>query len=533
MASEARAPGTGPADPGEVQVRRALLSVSDKRGVVDFARGLTELGVEIVSTGGTAAELVAGGVDIRPVEDYTGFPEMLDGRVKTLHPRIHAGLLAVRSDQAHVDTLNEHQIEPIDLVCVNLYPFERVAGRRGVEEHEVIENIDVGGPTLIRAAAKNRDFSAVVVSPESYDAVLDELRGSDCRLSGRTRESLALEAFAYTARYDTSIARWFAEREDDFPAQHTTMFEKVLDLPYGENPHQRAAYYAEVGARTHLLSMISKLHGKELSFNNLLDLDSGRRLVDEFELPAAAIIKHNNPCGVAVGAHLEDAFELALATDRQSAYGGVFCFNRPVEHGLAERLAEMFVEVVFAPGYDDDALELLRAKPNVRLLENQERRRPAVSEHDMRRVRGGILVQDHDSGLEARGDMQVVTSRAPTEEEWGEMVFAMRVCKHVRSNAIVLSKGLSTAGVGAGQMSRVDSVRLAVEKAGLADIDLTGAAMASDAFFPFADGPRTAIAAGIRAVIQPGGSQRDASVIDACDEAGVAMVFTARRHFSH
>jgi phosphoribosylaminoimidazolecarboxamide formyltransferase / IMP cyclohydrolase len=532
MASETKG-GVDPVAPGEVKVRRALLSVSDKRGLVDFARGLAELGVEIVSTGGTAKELQDQGIAIRPVEDYTGFPEILDGRVKTLHPRIHAGLLAVRSDDDHVSTLNEHEIEPIDLVCVNLYPFERVSTRRGVEDHEVIENIDVGGPTLIRAAAKNHDFAAVVVTPESYDAVLDELRGSDGMLSGRTRESLALEAFAYTARYDTAIARWFGEREDDFPTQYTMSLEKVLDLPYGENPHQRAALYAEVGARTTLLSMVSKLHGKELSFNNLLDLDSGRRLVDEFELPAVAIIKHNNPCGVAVGAHPDDAFELALATDRQSAYGGIVCLNRGVERALAHRLNSMFLEAVLAPGFSDEALEILQAKPDLRLLENQERRRSPITEHDMKRVRGGLLVQDRDTGLESREEMRAVTQRKPSEEEWGELIFAMRVCKHVRSNAIVMSKGLATAGVGAGQMSRVDSVRIAIDKAGHADIDLTGAVMASDAFFPFADGPETAIEAGIKAIIQPGGSRRDAEVVEACDKAEVAMVFTARRHFRH
>ncbi|MBN1530976.1 MAG: bifunctional phosphoribosylaminoimidazolecarboxamide formyltransferase/IMP cyclohydrolase [Thermoleophilaceae bacterium] len=532
MASETK-DGVDPVAPGEVKVRRALLSVSDKRGLVDFARGLADLGVEIVSTGGTAKELEAEGIPIRPVEDYTGFPEILDGRVKTLHPRIYAGLLAVRSSDEHVATLSEHEIEPIDLVCVNLYPFERVSSRRGAEDHEIIENIDIGGPTLIRAAAKNHDFAAVVVTPESYDAVLDELRNSDAMLSGRTRESLALEAFAYTARYDTAIARWFAEREDDFPSQYTMSLEKVLDLPYGENPHQRAAFYAEVGTRTHLLSMVSKLHGKELSFNNLLDLDSGRRLVDEFELPAVAIIKHNNPCGVAVGAHPDDAFELALATDRQSAFGGIVCLNRPVERALAQRLNSMFLEAVLAPGFSEEALEVLQAKPDLRLLENQERRRSPITEHDMKRVRGGVLVQDRDSGLESREEMRAVTQRTPSEEEWGELVFAMRVCKHVGSNAIVMSKGLATAGIGAGQMSRVDSVRIAIEKAGQAEIELTGAVMASDAFFPFADGPAAAIEAGVRAIIQPGGSKRDADVVEACDRAGVAMVFTARRHFRH
>src|SRR5918994_2612229 len=498
--AEPQPPAAEATAPGDVRIRRALLSASDKRGLVEFARGLSDLGVEIVSTGGTAHELEAEGIESRPVEDYTGFPEILDGRVKTLNPRIYAGLLAVRSDDEHVGTLNEHGVDPIDLVCVNLYPFERVSGRRGVEDDEVIENVDVGGPTLIRAAAKNHAFAAVVVTPESYDA---------------------------------AIARWFAEREEDFPAQYTRSFEKVLDLAYGENPHQRAAYYAETGARTHLMSMVSKLHGKELSFNNLLDLDAGRRIVDDFELPAVAIIKHNNPCGAAVGAGVNEAFDKALATDPQSAFGGVFCFNRRVDRALAEKLAGMFVEAVLAPGYDEDALELLQEKPNVRLLENQERRTIPVTEHDVKRVRGGILVQDRDTGMEDREAMQVATTRKPTEEEWGELLFGMRVCKQVRSNAIVLSGGLGTLGVGAGQMSRVDSVRIAIDKARAAGRSLEGAAMASDAFFPFPDGPQAAIEAGVRAIIQPGGSQRDHEVVDACDAAGVAMVFTARRHFRH
>ena len=526
-------PAAGVVAPGEVRIRRALLSVSDKRGLVEFARGLATLGVELVSTGGTARELAADGIETRPVEDYTGFPEILDGRVKTLNPRIYAGLLAVRSDDDHVETLREHSVDPIDLVCVNLYPFERVAGLRGVEEDEVIENIDIGGPALIRAAAKNHAFSAVVVTPESYDAVLAELEGSEGMLSLRTRQSLAMEAFAYTARYDAAIARWFAEREGDFPAQFTRSYEKVLDLTYGENPHQRAAYYAEAGARTHLMSMVSKLHGRELSFNNLLDLDSGRRLVEDFELPAAAIIKHNNPCGAAVGASVGEAFDKALATDPQSAFGGVFCFNRPVDRALAEKLHELFIEVVFAPGYDEDAFEVLSQKPNVRLLENQERRTVPIAEPDLKRVRGGILIQDRDSGLEEREIMEVATEAKPTEEQWGELQFAMRVCKHVRSNAIVLSGGLGTVGIGAGQMSRVDSVRLAVDKARAAELPLEGSVLASDAFFPFADGPQLAIDAGVRAIIQPGGSQRDQEVIDACDAAGIAMVFTARRHFRH
>jgi len=519
--------------PAGVRVRRALLTVSDKRGLVEFARGLTELGVELLSTGGTARELEAGGVGSRSVEDYTGFPEILDGRVKTLNPRIYAGLLAVRSSIEHVETLNEHAVEPIDLVCVNLYPFERVSSRRGVPDDEVIENIDIGGPTLIRAAAKNHPYAAVVVSPESYDAVLAELRESEGLLSGRTREALALEAFSYTARYDSAVARWFADREDDFPAQYSTSFEKVLDLTYGENPHQRAAYYAEAGARTHLLSMVAKLHGKELSFNNLLDLDAGRRLVGDFELPAAAIIKHGGPCGCAVGGDLEEAFDKALATDRVSAFGGVFCFNRRIEPRLAEKLNAMFVELVFAPGYEEDALEVLMRKPNVRLLEDSERRRSPITEHDFKRVRGGILVQDRDTSLEVREEIRVVTRRKPSEAEWGEMLFAMRACKHVRSNAIVLARDLATVGIGAGQTSRVDSVRIAIDKARAAELPLEGAVLASDAFFPFADGPQAAIEAGVTAIIQPGGSQRDGEVIDACDAAGVSMAFTARRHFRH
>ena len=526
--AEAQAPGV--VQPGEVQVRRALLSVSDKRGLVDFARGLVQLGVEIVSTGGTARELAEAGIETRAVDDYTGFPEILDGRVKTLNPKIYAGLLAVRSSEAHMRTIDEHGIEPIDLVCVNLYPFERTAARRGVEDAEVIENIDIGGPTLIRAAAKNHAFSAVVVSPESYDAILDELQSSDGRLSQQTRQALALDAFAYTARYDTAIARWFGEREEEFPSLYVRAYEKVLDLSYGENPHQRAAYYAQAGARTDLLSMVSKLHGKALSFNNLLDLDSGRKLVDEFEVPACVIIKHNNPCGCAVGGGADEAFRKALAGDPMSAFGGVVCFNRKVDRYTAEAVHELFVELIFAPGYDDAALEILQQKKNIRILDNQERRDWPVSEHDIKRVRGGILIQHRDEDMEMRDEMQVVTKRKPTEQEWGELLFAWKVAKHVRSNAIVLSKGLATVGVGAGQMSRVDSVRIAIEKA---EQPLEGAAMASDAFFPFADGPQLGIDTGVRAIIQPGGSQRDHEVVDACDAADVAMVFTSRRHFRH
>jgi phosphoribosylaminoimidazolecarboxamide formyltransferase/IMP cyclohydrolase len=520
-------------EPGDVKVERALLSVSDKRGLVEFARALTELGVEIVSTGGTAAELKGAGIETRAIEDYTGFPEILDGRVKTLHPSIYAGLLAVRSNAEHRETLAEHRIEPIDLVCVNLYPFERTAAHRGVSDDEVIEQIDIGGPTLIRAAAKNHAFVGVVVRPESYDAVIEELRELDGRISAQTRRTLATDAFGLTARYDAAISRWFAEREEDFPQHLVAAFEKVVDLSYGENPHQRAAYYEEAGVRTHLLARTVKLHGKELSFNNLLDLDSGRRLLREFELPAATIVKHNNPCGAAVAETLEEAYDKAIACDPESAFGGVVVLNRRVDAELAQKLNENFVELLFAPGYGEGALEILQSKPNVRIIDDSERRKIIVGERDLRRVMGGLLVQDRDGDLQERSTMDVVSARKPSEEEWGDLLFAWKVCKHVRSNAIVIAKDLATIGIGAGQMSRIDSVRLAVAKARREEAPLGGSALASDAFFPFADGPEVAIEAGVRAIIQPGGSVRDAEVIEACDRAGIAMVFTGRRHFRH
>ncbi|GAC1493454.1 MAG: bifunctional phosphoribosylaminoimidazolecarboxamide formyltransferase/IMP cyclohydrolase [Solirubrobacteraceae bacterium] len=516
---------------GAVAVRRALLSVSDKRGIVDFARGLADLGVELISTGGTARELEKAGVSVRSIEDFTGFPEIMDGRVKTLHPRLYAGLLAVRSDSAHMRQAAEHGIEFVDLVCVNLYPFEREAARRDATEGDVIENIDIGGPTMIRAAAKNHAHAAVVVTPESYDAVLDELRVSAGALSLATRASLAAEAFAYTARYDTAIARWFAEKDEDFPALHVSAYEKVLDLPYGENPHQRAAYYTEVGARSHVLSMVRQLHGKQLSFNNLLDLDAARRLLAEFDGRAACVIvKHNNPCGCALGIDGLDAYRKAFDCDPLSAFGGVIAINTRVDRELAEALSAQFIEVLIAPGFDEQALEILGAKPNTRLLENGERRVVAAVP-EVRQVMGGMLLQDRDIVLEERDSMEVVTARAPTEHEWSDMLFAWRICKHVRSNAIVLARDGASAGIGAGQMSRVDSVRLSLEKARLES--LAGCVLASDAFFPFADGPELAIEAGITAIIQPGGSRRDSEVFVAADKAGVAMVTTARRHFRH
>jgi phosphoribosylaminoimidazolecarboxamide formyltransferase/IMP cyclohydrolase len=530
----------------EVRVARALLSVSDKTGIVEFARGLQALGVEIISTGGTATALSDAGLAVRSISDLTGFPEIMDGRVKTLHPRLYAGMLALRDDPRHMHTAEEHDVEFIDLVCVNLYPFERTAARRGASEREVIENIDIGGPTMIRAAAKNWRYVAPVTSPESYDAILAELRESDRSLSVATRENLATEAFAVTARYDAAIARWFQEKREDFPPLLVRAYEKVLDLPYGENPHQRGAYYARVGARTHVLSMVSQLGGKQLSFNNLLDLHAARDLVREFQVPACVIVKHNNPCGVALGADLGEAYKLALAADPMSAYGGVVCLNRRVERSLAEALVGQFIEVLFAPGYDADALEILQTKPNMRILDDRERRATTQIEADMRQVAGGMLVQDRDSGLEPREEMKVVSTRQPTEAEWSEALFGWKVCKHVRSNAIVLSAGLQTVGIGAGQMSRVDAVRIALQKAGGTDSARDGGsppgagprvseaiAMASDAFFPFPDSAELATAAGVTVIIQPGGSVRDELVTEAVDNAGAAMIFTSRRHFRH
>jgi phosphoribosylaminoimidazolecarboxamide formyltransferase / IMP cyclohydrolase len=522
---------TEPTAPGEVKVRRALISVSDKAGIVDFARGLADLGVELVSTGGTARALEDAGLEVRSITDLTGFPEILDGRVKTLHPKLYASLLARRDDASHLQAADEQDVEWVDLLAVNLYPFEQTVARLDVPEAEAIENIDIGGPTMIRAAAKNFAFATVVVDPESYDDVLTELRDSGGRLSLPTRETLAARAFAYTARYDTAIARWFGEREERFPPLLVRAYEKVSDLRYGENPHQRAAYYSQVGTRMHLLSRVHQHGGKELSFNNLLDLNAARLLVDEFTLPACAIVKHNNPCGCALGQDVLAAYQRAFAADPMSAFGGIIAVNRPVDGALAGAIAGQFAEVVFAPGYSGEALEVLAGKPNLRVLEDTERRAPALAEPEVKQVLGGLLVQDRDTEREPWEAMRVATTRAPTDAERDELLFAWRVCTHVRSNAIVLAKDLATAGIGAGQMSRVDSVRLAIEKS-TAD-SLAGAVLASDAYFPFADGPELAIAAGITAIIQPGGSRRDPEVVAAADVAGVAMVFTGKRHFRH
>jgi len=510
---------------------RALISVYEKSGLVPFARGLVGLGFEVVASGGTATTLADSGVAVTRVDDVTGFPEMLDGRVKTLHPRIHAGILARRDRADDVASLEEHGIEPFDLVCVNLYPFELVSDRPGLDEESVIEMIDVGGPSMLRAAAKNHEHVTAVCRPEDYDDVLRELRADDGRTSLDTRRRLARVAFAHTAAYESAIARWF-NREEQFPETFVPAFERVLDLPYGENPHQQAAFYAERGRRRHLLSRVEQLHGKPLSFNNLNDFSAARLLARELDRPGCVIVKHANPCGVAVAGTIEEAYAKALAADPVSAYGGVVVLNRAVTAALGEELAEQFVEVLFAPGYDEQAMEALSRKVSIRILNDTERRDPAEPERDYRRVLGGLLVQDRDWEVAERDGMEVVTGRL-SEVEWADLLFAWRVVKHVTSNAIVLAKYGQTIGIGAGQMSRVDAVRIAVDKAQALGHDTTGAVLASDAFFPFADGPELALAAGVRVIVQPGGSKRDDEVIEAAANARAAMVFAHRRHFRH
>jgi phosphoribosylaminoimidazolecarboxamide formyltransferase/IMP cyclohydrolase len=509
---------------------RALISVWDKSGVDVLGRGLAELGWELVSSGGTAAFLEEQGLAVTRVEEVTAAPEMLGGRVKTLHPRIHAGILARRDLPEDVDTLARHEIELFDLVCVSLYPFASVAGRRGVTEAEAVEMIDVGGPSMLRAAAKNFAYVTAVSRTEQYELVLDELREHG-EVTLATRRRLAADAFATTAAYEATIANWFGDTEP-FPEQLTLTFHKVTDLSYGENPHQAAAYYREAGVRRHLLSQVEQLGGKDLSYNNLVDLEGARRVSLEFALPAVVIVKHANPCGVAVAATIEEAWERALAADPVSAFGCVAILNRPVTAELGRRVAEHFVEVLLAPEYDEAAVEALRTKKSLRILCDRERRSETPGERDYKRVLGGLLVQERDSDVEDRETMEVVCGQLD-EAEWGDLLFAWRVCKHVSSNAIVLARDLQTIGIGAGQMSRVDSVRIAVEKAREHGHDLQGSTLASDAFFPFADGPQLALDAGVTVIVQPGGSRRDDEVVEAVRAAGAAMVFTGRRHFRH
>ena len=513
-----------------MSVERALFSVYRKDGLDEFARGLAELGVDLVASGGTASALADAGLDVTPVEELTELPELLGGRVKTLHPRIHAAILARRDDERDVATLDEQDIRPFDLVCVNLYPFTDVAGRYGVREEEAVEMIDIGGPSMLRAAAKNFAHVVPVCRPDQYDGVLAELRETG-EVSAATRRRLAAEAFAVTAAYEAAIAQWFSGREP-FPDRLTYTFEKAQDLAYGENPHQRAAFYVDRHARTHLLSNVRQLHGRQLSLINLYDLSAARLILREFAVPACVIVKHANPCGVAVGSTVEDAYERALAADPVSAFGMVVALNRPVGIELGQRLAERFIDVLVAPGYEQSALAALTEKPATRLFLDGERRRIDPAEKDFKRVPGGLLVQDRDLESEEREQMQVA-SGSPDEACWGDLLFAWRVCKHVTSNAIVIAKDLRTIGIGAGQTSRVDAVRLALWKAREHRHDVRGAVLASDAFFPFADGPLLALGAGVAAVIQPGGSKRDGEVVTAVRDAGATMVLTGRRHFRH
>jgi phosphoribosylaminoimidazolecarboxamide formyltransferase/IMP cyclohydrolase len=510
---------------------RALISAYEKEGLVPFARALAELGFELVASGGTATFLEEAGISITKVDELTGFPEVLEGRVKTLHPRIHAGILARRGREPDEAQLAEHGIEPFDLVCVNLYPFEKAAGGLDPDEQSLIEMIDIGGPALLRGAAKNFASVAAVCRPEDYDVVLEDLRTNGGEVSLATRRRLAATAFTATAGYDAAIATWF-QRDDAFPERIPLALEKVSDLAYGENPHQRAAYYALRGVRAHLLSRVEQLRGKPLSFNNLNDLSAARALAAEFEEPACVIVKHANPCGVAVASTIEEAYENALAADPVSAYGGVVVLTRAVSATLGEALAGQFVEVLYAPGYDEQAMEALARKASVRVLNDLERRGESAERWDFRHVLGGMLVQDLDRGELVREAMDVACGDLD-DARWDDLLFAWRVVKHVTSNAIVLAKDRRTIGVGAGQMSRVDAVRIALDKARELGHDVQNAALASDAFFPFPDGPQFALDAGVRSFIQPGGSKRDGEVIETVSRAGGAMVFTHRRHFRH
>ncbi|HEU4626103.1 MAG TPA: bifunctional phosphoribosylaminoimidazolecarboxamide formyltransferase/IMP cyclohydrolase [Steroidobacteraceae bacterium] len=518
-----------------VAIRRALLSVSDKTGIVELARELARRNVEILSTGGTAKLLADAGIAVKEVAAHTGFPEIMDGRVKTLHPKIHGGLLGRRGvDDAVMKT---HDIAPIDLLVVNLYPFAATVARPDCTYEQAVENIDIGGPAMVRAAAKNHESVAVVVDPADYRALLDELAASSGATTLATRSRLAAKAYAHTARYDTMVSSYLLAKHgvatEEFPGTLPLVFDKVQDLRYGENPHQRAAFYRELGAPGAGVATARVVQGKDLSFNNIADADTAIECVRQFAEPACVIVKHANPCGVAEAASVRDAYEGAYRTDPTSAFGGIIAFNRALDAATARVIVErQFVEVIAAPAIADDALAVLAAKPNVRVLALGDLA-PAAAGLEIRSVTGGLLVQTRDTGMVSAAELRVVTKRKPSDAELADLLFAWRVCKFVKSNAIVYARNRTTIGVGAGQMSRVYSSKLAAMKAADEKLEVAGAVMASDAFFPFRDGLDVAAGFGIKAVIQPGGSKKDAEVIAAADEHGMAMVFTGMRHFRH
>jgi len=519
-------------------ITRALISVSDKTGVVEFARNLAAHGVELLSTGGTARLLREAGLTVIEVADYTGFPEMLEGRLKTLHPKIHGGLLARRDDPQHQEDMRREGIPPIDLLCVNLYPFEATIARPGVTLEEAIEQIDIGGPTMLRAGAKNWEGVTVVVDPADYELVLREMEQSRGGVGAKLRFRLAVKVFAHTARYDGLIANHLSRHLDDpgeadvFPRILTLQLEQKQGLRYGENPHQQAAFYADASGSG--LAHAQQLQGKELSYNNLGDSDAAVNLVLEFAEPACAIIKHGNPCGAAIGRDAADAFARAWSADPVSAFGSVIACNRSIDAVLAQAMTESFIEVVLAPEVTREAADILARKKNLRVLafgDPQQWRQ--ANAWDFKRVRGGLLLQDFDDLVEDEGQWRIVTAREPSTDEYRDLRFAWKIAKHVRSNAIVYANAGRTLGVGAGQMSRVDAARCGAAKAEELGFSLQGAALASDAFFPFRDGVDAAAAAGVKAIIQPGGSIRDEEVIASANEHGIAMVFTSVRHFRH
>lgn len=509
-------------------MKRALISVSDKTGVVEFAKELTALGYEIVSTGGTSKALQAADVPVIGISDVTGFPEILEGRVKTLHPAVHGGILAKGTDE-HMAVLAEHAIKPIDLVVVNLYPFQATVAKPDVTLADAIENIDIGGPTMVRSAAKNHDRVAIVVNPARYESVIAELKEAG-ELSLETKRFLALEAFQHTAQYDAAISHYLTDAFGAEALAGEIAFggQKIQELRYGENPHQKAAFYRSGIPASGTVANAKQLNGKELSYNNIVDVDAAWQLVNEFAQPAAVIVKHTNPCGTAIGATLEEAYARAYAADSVSAFGGIIAVNRVLNKATAEQIIETFMEAVIAPAFDEDAVEVLKTKKNLRLLEVGEKL--ANNELWIEKVSGGFLVQERDNHNLKLEDCKVVTDKVPTEEEMTELIFAWNIVKHVKSNAIVVTRDGQSIGVGAGQMNRVGSAKIAFEQAGE---KCNGAVLASDAFFPFRDTIDEAAKAGITAIIQPGGSVRDQESIDACNEHGIAMVFTGVRHFKH